>query len=128
MNCELIPHDIRQFILESIESVAYLEALLLLRSDRKGPWSCEAVAHRLYIDQKQTAELLTRLHANGFLSVAGEDPVYRYQPATAQLQQMVDSLAELYGKHLVPITNLIHSKPKNRVQEFADAFRLRKDK
>jgi hypothetical protein len=129
MNCELIPHDIRQFILESIESVAYLEALLLLRSDRKGPWSCEAVAHRLYIDQKQTAELLTRLHANGFVTVAeGNDPVYRYQPATAQLQQMVDSLAELYGRHLVPITNLIHSKPKNRVQEFADAFRLRKDK
>jgi hypothetical protein len=53
MNCELIPHDVRQFILESIESVAYLEALLLLRSDRKGQWSCEAVANRLYIDQKQ---------------------------------------------------------------------------
>jgi len=129
MNCELIPHDVRQFILESIESVAYLEALLLLRSDGKAPWSCEAVANRLYIDQKQTTELLTRLHANGFVTVAGEnDPVYRYQPATAQLQQMVDSLAELYGRHLVPITNLIHSKPKNRVQEFADAFRLRKDK
>ena len=129
MNRESIPDDVRQFILERIESVAYLEALLLLRSKREGPWSCGAVANRLYIDQKQTAELLTRLHADGFLTAAGEnDPVYRYQPATAQLQKMVDSLAEFYGKHLVPITNLIHSKPKNRVQEFADAFRLRKDK
>ena len=72
---------------------------------------------------------MARLHADGFVASAGEeDPVYRYQPHTAHLQQMIDSLAEFYGKHLVPITNLIHSKPKNRVQEFADAFRLRKDK
>ena len=129
MNRESIPNDVRQFILERIESVAYLEALLLLRSKRERPWSSEAVANRLYIDQKQTAELLTRLHADGFVTAEGEnDAVYRYQPDTAQLEQMVDSLAEFYGKHLVPISNLIHSKPKTRVQEFADAFRIRKDK
>jgi hypothetical protein len=129
MNHELIPHDVRQFILDKIDSVAYLEALLLLRSKRQEPWSCEAVANRLYINQKQTAELLARLHADGFVTVAEEnEPVYRYQPSTTQLQHMVDSLAELYAKHLVPITNLIHSKPKTRVQEFADAFRIRKDK
>jgi hypothetical protein len=129
MNRDSIPNDVKQFILERIESVAYLEALLLLRSKPDAPWSCEAVANRLYIDQKQTAELLARLDADGFVTALGEDAsVYRYQPATPHMQQMVDSLAEFYRKHLVPITNLIHSKPKNRVQEFADAFRLRKDK
>ena len=129
MNRDSIPNDLRQFILERIESVAYLEALLLLRSKPDAPWTYEAVANRLYIDQKQTAELLARLDADGFVTSAGaEDSAYRYQPHTAHLQQMIDSLAEFYGKHLVPITNLIHSKPKNRVQEFADAFRLRKDK
>jgi hypothetical protein len=129
MNRDSIPNDVKQFILERIESVAYLEALLLLRSKPDAPWSCGAVANRLYIDQKQTAELLARLDADGFVTVAGEeDPVYRYQPVTPHMLQMVDSLAEFYGKHLVPITNLIHSKPKNRVQQFADAFRIRKDK
>ncbi len=88
------------------------------------------MANRLYIDQKQTAELLARLDADGFVTAAAaeENPVYRYRPATAHVHQMVESLADFYGKHLVPITNLIHSKPKNRVQEFADAFRIRKDK
>lgn len=128
MNDELIPHDVRQFILDKIDSVAYLEALLLFRSTPQQPWSCEAVANRLYVDQKQTTELLARLHADGFVMPAEEKERYRYQPATSQLQHMVDSLAELYRKHLVPITNLIHSKPKTRVQEFADAFRLRKDR
>jgi hypothetical protein len=71
------------------------------------------VANRLYINQKQTAELLARLDADGFVTVAGEDdPVYRYQTAAPHIQRMVDSLAEIYGKHLVPFTNLIHSKPK----------------
>lgn len=87
------------------------------------------MANRLYIDRKQTAELLARLDADGSVTIAREeDPVYRYQPATPHKQQMVDFLAVIYAKHLVPITNLIHTKPKNRVQEFADAFRLRKDK
>jgi hypothetical protein len=27
----------------------------------------------------------------------------------------------------VPITKLIHDKPRLRIQEFADAFKLRKD-
>jgi hypothetical protein len=134
MNRDPIPNDVKQFILERIESVAYLQALLLLRSKPDAPWSCGAVANRLYIDQKQTAELLASLDADGFVTVAGEedpgeeDPMYRYQPATPHMLQMVDSLADFYGKHLVPITNLIHSKPKNRVQQFADAFRIRKDK
>ncbi|MEX0806196.1 MAG: hypothetical protein WD688_23180 [Candidatus Binatia bacterium] len=129
MNYELIPHDVRQFVLDRIDSVAHLEALLLLRSKPDEEWSCQAVANRLYIDQRQTAELLTHLHADGFVTAtAGQSPVYRYQPASMELQQMVDRLAQIYSKHLVPITNLIHSKPKKRVQEFADAFRLRKDK
>jgi len=40
---------------------------------------------------------------------------------------MLERTAEAYAKHLVPVTNLIHSKPKPRIQEFADAFRFRKD-
>ena len=79
MNRDSIPNDVRQFILERIESVAYLEALLLLRNKPDAPWSCEAVANRLYIDQKQTAELLARLDADGFVTRRGEDDlVYRY--------------------------------------------------
>ena len=65
MNRDSIPKDLKQFILERIESVAYLEALLLLRSKPEALWSCEAVANRLYIDRKQTAELLALLMQMG---------------------------------------------------------------
>jgi len=39
---------------------------------------------------------------------------------------MVDRIADVYSKYLIPVTNLIHSKPENKVQKFADAFNLRK--
>ena len=36
-------------------------------------------------------------------------------------------VAELYARYLIPVTQLIHAKPLTRVQEFADAFKLKKD-
>jgi hypothetical protein len=126
---DLIPDDVKQFILENIDSVAHLEGLLLLRGSPEAGWSVEEIAKRLYIDQKQTADLLARLYVLGFLTIKEtSSPIYRYQPDSSELGQMVDRLAETYTKYLVPVTNLIHSKPQTRVQEFADAFRLKRRK
>ena len=124
----IIPEDIAQFILEKIESVAQLEALLLFRGNKEKGWSVKALASRLYISEEQTAQLLLVLSAQGFVSANPEEPsAYRYQPGSAELHEKLERLAEFYSKHLVPITNLIHSKPKPKIQQFADAFRLRKD-
>jgi hypothetical protein len=120
------PSNIRQFILRSIDSVAQLEALLLLRANPQQKWNIPSVAKRLYITEQETAPLLANLCEQG-LVVLNKPDEYTYQPASADLTQMVDSLAEIYAKHLVPVTNLIHSKPRTRMQEFADAFRIRKE-
>jgi hypothetical protein len=105
-----------------------LEALLLLRSSPEEKWGVRALSRRLYIDEKETGEVLAHLQMHGFaINKSGEPPLYKYQPSSIELRQMVDRLAEIYSKHLVPVTNLIHSKPKSRVQEFADAFKFRKD-
>jgi hypothetical protein len=121
-----IPSNIRQFIIRSIDSVAQLEALLLLRANPQQKWNIPSVAKRLYITEPETAPLLANLCEQG-LVVLNKPDEYAYQPASAELTQMVDSLAEIYARHLVPVTNLIHSKPRTRMQEFADAFRIRKD-
>jgi hypothetical protein len=126
---QYIPEDVARFVLEKIDSVAQLEALLLLRGDKEKEWSVEALAARLYISEEQTAHLLLGLSAQGFVAAKSvELALYRYEPASAELHQMLERVAEFYAKHLVPITNLIHSKAKPRIQEFAEAFRLRKDK
>ncbi len=52
---------------------------------------------------------------------------YRFDTSDPERFQLVARLSEVYRRHLIPITNLIHSKPR-RIREFADAFKLRKDR
>ena len=124
---DLIPDDVKQFIIEKIDSVAELEGLLLLSRNPQTEWSVESLAQRLYASEQQTEEALARLYSLNFLAATEGEPVtYRYQPGSPKLAETVDRLAEIYSKYLVPVTNLIHSKPQTKVQQFADAFKFRK--
>ena len=124
-----IADDVRQFILENVDSVAHLEALLLLYHNPETGLSIDEIAGRLYIDRQQAEEILTRLSELGLLSITQKGVTScRYQPESAELKSQVERLAETYSKYLIPVTNLIHSKPKTRVQEFADAFKLKRRK
>jgi hypothetical protein len=123
----VIPEDVRRFLLRRIDSIAHLEALLLLRDNADTEWSVAGVAARLYLEPEEVVSLLSRLCDDGLaVSTEGTDPQYRYRPSSAEFSAIVDRVAQEYAKHLVPITKLIHEKPRLRVQEFADAFKLRK--
>ncbi|HKB52365.1 MAG TPA: hypothetical protein VKD22_00080 [Ramlibacter sp.] len=125
MNKEGIPADVRRFVLTSIPSVPFLEALLLLRSAAASGWSARELARRLYVPEATGLELLQRLHEAGFAERAGPD-TYRYAPAPA-LAAMVDRLEHCYATRLVDVTALIHAKVDKRAQQFADAFRWKKE-
>ncbi|MBI3898963.1 MAG: hypothetical protein HY308_11805 [Gammaproteobacteria bacterium] len=125
---EPIPEDVRRFVLTSITSVPQLEAILLLRSDAKHSWDGKHVAQRLYVSEKLADQLLTDLCAAGVLVVTGqENLLYRYQPSSDELMQMIDRVATVYSKNIVAMTNLIHSETSKKAQKFADAFKLRGD-
>lgn len=126
MTDDMIPDDIRQFILQNIASVAQLEGLLLLRADPVREWDAETMAARLYIEKREAARLLKLLSESGLLS-ADKPAHYRYQPKSPELDRTVESLADIYARSLLQVTHLIHSKPKTRMQEFADAFLIRKE-
>jgi hypothetical protein len=126
MTEDLIPDDVRQFIVDKIDSVAELEGLLLLSRNPETDWSIEDLAQRLYNGQEQTEMVMKHLCALGFLAVKKGPPLtYNFMPTSPRLAELVTRVAEIYSKYLVPVTNLIHSKPQTRVQQFADAFKLR---
>lgn len=128
MTDRLIPDDTIEFVLQNIDSIVQLEALLLLRANREVEWDVDGVAGRLYINAEEIRPWLERLCSAGCLvSISASPLLYRYQPRSAELEQMIDRLADVYAEHLVAVTHLIHSKPRTRVQKFADAFRFRKD-
>lgn len=126
MDREDLSDDVKRFVLVSIRSVPYLEAMLLLRNEDGQDWNAAMLARRLYTNDAAAAELLSELHAAGIL-VAAQAGGYRYQPSSADLRHRVDQLANAYARHLIEISNLIHSKTSQRAQRFADAFKWRKD-
>lgn len=101
----------------------------MFRAHPQKLWNADSMAGSLFINESQAAALLTRLMEQGFVVKEGKAslPQYRYQPKSPECMELIERLADLYRQYLVPITNLIHAKSKTRVQEFADAFRIRKD-
>lgn len=121
-----IPDDLRRFILTSVPSVPYLEAVLLLQRERGTGWTAPLLARRLYLPEARAGELLGNLHAAGIVAESGAERTFTYEPQ-AELAAMLEKLAELYAANLVGVTDLIHSTVDRRAFQFADAFRLRKD-
>lgn len=122
---DLIPEDLREFILGHIDSIAQLEALLLLRRNPNEAWTAATAAQRLYISDSEAISALEHLCARGLLSCS--DDRYRLAGESDEDRRMMDQLAEAYARHLIPVTNLIHGKPR-RLREFSNAFRIRKDR
>ena len=120
-----IPEDLVRFIHTSIPSVPYLEALLLLRSEPATLWKAESVARRLYLSVPAVRELLAELCASGL--AVNTDSCYRYSPQSAELQQLIDRLAQSYSSQLLEVTRIIHSGTGKQAQIFADAFKWKKE-
>jgi hypothetical protein len=126
MTSSELPADLRRFILTSIPSVPYLEAVLLLRADPSQAWEASQLARRLYVPEPAGAELVQLLRASGIAADAEPAGCIRYQPQEG-LSPLIDGVAEAYAHDLVEVTRLIHSRIDRRAQQFADAFRFRKE-
>lgn len=125
MDKATIPEDVRRFVLTSIPSVPFLEALLLLRADPSQAWRPEALARRLYIGERVAHGLLDQLCTAGMATLT--DAGHAYAPRSPALREHIDRLADLYARQLVEVTKLIHSSLDRKAQQFADAFKWRKD-
>jgi hypothetical protein len=119
-----IPAELRDFITKCIDSVGQLEALLLLRDNPEKTWDVPQLARRLYVNEGEAADIFAHLVEQGF--AVEQDGSYRYDRQAKQADT-IDRLAEAYARQLIPITNLIHAKPR-RIRAFADAFKIKRDK
>ena len=127
MSAQALPDDVRRFVLTSVPSVPYIESLLLLRREAKASWSAPRLARRIYVPEAQAAQILGALEESGIaVKVPDAGDEYRYQP-TEELAALLDRVAAHYASDLLAITDLIHSGLNRRANQFADAFRWRKD-
>ena len=111
MATEDVPDEIRDFILEHIASVAQIEALLLIWSNPEKRWGVSRVAARIYVGQVEAAEALNELAAHGLL--VREDEAFGLC-ASEENVEMIGRLKDAYARHLIPVTDVIHGKSRDR--------------
>lgn len=123
---DAIPAHVRRFLVLNVASVPHLEAMLLMCEDAARQWDVLRVARRLYMKEEAAAAVLADLHAAGIIEPAGEH-VYIYRPASDELRETIRDVGTCYARNLRLVTNLIHSRTALQAQQFADAFKLRKE-
>lgn len=124
MSSGSVPDDVRRFVLTSVPSVPFAEAVLLLRRRSGETMDVESVARALYTGEHTAHEVLQQAEAAGALQRDAEG--YRFQPRDDALAQAWDRFAACYATHLIGVTQLIHGSSQKSAQLFADAFKLRR--
>jgi sugar-specific transcriptional regulator TrmB len=121
--------DAYDFILQHIDSVPHLEALILLWNSRPVGWTCEELATRLYIPSEKVGDLLRDLVRLQWVSESHSLPArYSYLPRSEAQDEMMRQVDAAYRRDLVRISTMIHSKASSAVREFARAFRFKKER
>lgn len=124
---QAIADDVRRFILTSISSVPFMEAILLFKALPGQAVETRSVAERLYTSEKHAAALVEQLAAARIIEpVQGDPQAYRFAPSP-ELAAMLDKVTHAYVHNLIGVTRLIHSRTERMAQQFADAFKIRKD-
>ena len=125
---DLLPPEVRQFVLDWLPTIVHLEALVLLHGDPQGAFSADDVGCKLYVQTPVAVRVLDDLVANGLAAAGSAEGTFRYAPATPARAAGVDRVVEAHGARLVPLSRFIHELDQARgLHDFANAFRLRKD-
>ena|ERR1041385_2734705 len=120
-----IPKDVKDFIAKYLRSVFEVEVLLLLHRTAGKCWLAHEVGRELGIETGVANTQLMSLAEMELLTECPNQPdCFIYNPANEELMAVVNSLAVAYEKQRVAIFSLILKRPDNRMQRFAEAFRL----
>ena len=119
--------DLARFIARYIHSVEQLEILFLVGSNPNKSWTSAEVFHEIQSSETSVAACLRKFQDEGFL-ISKEDGSFRYSPSRLAMADMVRELSIAYRERRVTIVEMIYNKPPDPLQDFAEAFRFRKDK
>lgn len=116
-----------EFVARWFRSVWPLELLLILFQEPQTAWQVDALAREVRATPSVVVPGLAALEAAKFVAVdAGGG--YRFQPPTPEAAEMARALIDLYNQKPRAVMRAIFSAPSDRIQTFADAFRLRKNR
>jgi hypothetical protein len=117
--------EVDQFIVDHIDTVPQLEALLLLWNSRPRVWVLHDLAKALYISTDETKAIVDPLVRRGYVCTGTADD---YSFCSGTHDALIAAVNDTYRRELIRISRMIHSKASPSVREFARAFLFKKEK
>jgi hypothetical protein len=115
--------EFRTFINKNINSIEQIEVLLILRANPERVWNVDEISAIMRSSPNSIRSRLVGLVSRKLSR--GEADGFKYA-ASGRLHDMVEVLAEEYGRRRFSVIELVFSRP-DAARQFADAFRLRED-
>lgn len=122
----MIPDHVLQFVRRHIKSVWTIDLLFVMRRSGDRSWTLDELARELRGNRNLVEEVLSALRGAGLLE-AESGGTHRYRPASTELDALAADLERLYAERPVALIKEIASAPNEKIQSFADAFRIKKD-
>lgn len=120
--------QIDRFLVDEIDTVPQLEALLLIWNRRHKLWYPSEIARALYISHELAQDVIRHLVQHRMLTQieVGAD-CYELRLDSEEQARLVEGLDAVYRHELVRVSTLIHAKASRAVRDFASAFRFKKE-
>lgn len=126
MHKDALSDEVLRFLVDSMDTVPELEALMLLRASAPRAWTAEALAARVYVAPEEAQRIGANLERKGLVGAApGGGWAFDRQGALANT---VEQVALAYREQLVKVARVIHDKGSRGVREFARAFDIKKER
>jgi DNA-binding IclR family transcriptional regulator len=117
--------QILDFIRSSVKTVWSLELLLFMRRNRTRTWTTDELIRELRSSRNIVTDAIAVFVQAGILRE--DESGFRYEPATAEFDTAVEQLANEYAERPTTVVNAIVDAQSNKLQDFANAFRIKRD-
>jgi hypothetical protein len=128
LNSGEIDEDVKNFLIQHIDSIGKLEVLLLLARNPNTEWTSQSVSQELRSSDFIAEKHLCELSKAGLLICSEENHSNcKYSPLEIKNDSLVQKLMHSYSVYPSRIIHIIYNRPMQILQDFAKAFRIRKD-
>lgn len=129
MNASDLPDSLQRFIQDNVPTFQSVEILLFLARHPGRKWPAGEIVEAIKPSVFTVSAVKEHLvHFRQRRLLAGDfDGGFAFSPASGELQAAVDELAVAYSERPVTLIRTIYALTENKIQSFADSFRLKKE-
>lgn len=122
------PESLSAFIQDCLPTLEAAELLLFLFHHPEKQWNPLEIVHEIrptFITDLMARRYLSVFNTQGLVARKGNGR-FAYGPTSAELEAVVRELAKAYKERPVTLIRAIYSLRENKIQSFADAFKIKK--